>query len=38
MNAAIFNAGGPQTVNSQYAQPNRDQAGGTTRICVKFAF
>jgi hypothetical protein len=38
MNAAISNGGGPQTVNSQYAQPNRYQAGRTIRIGVKFTF
>jgi len=38
MNAAISNGGGPQTFNSQYAQPNRYQAGRSIRIGLKFTF
>jgi len=38
MNGAISNSGGPLTMNSQYAQPNRYQQGRTIRIGVKFRF
>ena len=38
MNGAISNNGGPLTINSQYAQPNRYQQGRTIRIGVKFRF
>jgi hypothetical protein len=38
MNGAISNGGGPLTVNSQFAQPNRYQQGRTIRIGVKFSF
>jgi hypothetical protein len=38
MNAAISNGGGPLTVNSQYGQPNRYQAGRTIRIGLAFTF
>jgi carboxypeptidase family protein len=38
MNAAFSNGGGPLTVNSQYGQPNRFQAGRTIRLGAKFTF
>jgi hypothetical protein len=38
MNSAISNGGGPLTVNSQYAQPNRYQAGRTIRIGLRLTF
>jgi hypothetical protein len=38
MNSAFSNGGGPLTVNSQYAQPNRYQAGRTIRIGLRLSF
>ncbi len=38
MNAAFSNGGSPLTVNSQYGQPNRYQAGRTIRIGLRFTF
>jgi len=38
MNSAISNGGGPLTVNSQYAQPNRYQPGRTIRIGLRLTF
>ncbi len=38
MNTAFSNGGGPLTVNSQYGQPNRYQAGRTLRIGLRFSF
>jgi Carboxypeptidase regulatory-like domain len=37
-NNSFSNGGGPLTLNSQYGQPNRWQAGRTIRIGIKFSF